>query len=196
MYKFPTTFSLNTVNMNLNSAYGNKLLNLEETGNSYNGRVDLLSNENVKTKIEMMEKIATNNKATSYCNALQGQWEDTSLSQGFFCKENVQIIQNAIRSKVYKLSGDKYVIAPPGMDNLQIIMRSTFMTYAEFYNDDIRKQIERLNNIVVDYCSKELFSASTAYVNYLSDQSTMYKPLHRELPHDRVYKQLQLKDWV
>jgi hypothetical protein len=127
---------------------------------------------------------------------MKGQWEDNALSQAFFCKENIQIIQNGIRASVYEKSGKIYVVSPPGMDNLQIIMRSTFLSYVEYYNKNITKQIEDLNNIVIDYCSKELFSASQAYVNYLQDQSSMYMPHKRELQHDRNYKTLQLKDWV
>jgi len=177
--------------MNLNTAYGNKIL--EDT--LYNGRVDVLSSENAKTKINMMEKIAQRNKAVSYCDAMKGQWEDNALSQAFFCKENVQIIQNAIRAGVYEKSAKKYVVSPPNMDNLQIIMRSYFISYVEYYNKDITKQIEYLNGIVVDYCIKELYSASQAYVNYLQDQSSMYMPHKRELQHDRNYKELQLKDW-
>jgi hypothetical protein len=179
--------------MNVQQAYGKKNI-LDDS--IYNGRVDLLSNENPKTKIDMMEKIAKRNKAVSYCDSMKGQWEDNVLSQAFFCKENIQIIQNAIRENVYKMSGNKFVVAPPNMDNLQIIMRSYFLGYVEFYNKDITKQIEYLNGIVIDYCSKELYSASQAYVSYLQDQSSMYMPHKRELQHDRNYKTLQLKDWV
>jgi hypothetical protein len=178
--------------MNLNNAYGNSILD----ESIYNGRIDILSNENPKTRIDMMEKIASKNKAVSYCDAMKGQWEDNVLSQAFFCKENIQIIQNGIRSGVYEKSGNKFVVSPPNMDNLQIIMRSYFLSYVEFYEKDITKQIAYLNKIVIDYCVKELFSASQSYVNYLQDQSSMYMPLKQPLNHDRNYKQLQLKDWV
>jgi hypothetical protein len=182
--------------MNLNSAYQQKIL---QTDNSvYNGRINIISGDenNTAIKIAMMEKIASKNKAVSYCDAMKGQWEDTSLSQAFFCKENIQIIQNAIRAGVYEKSEQKYVVSVPNIDNLQIIMRSTFLSFVEFDNKGITQQIEQLNQIVVDYCVKELYSASTSYVAYLQDQSSMYMPLKRESQHDRVYKQLQLKDWV
>jgi hypothetical protein len=186
--------------MDFNNAYGDKILNLGGGAGGIqkeqNGRVDLLSQENTKTKIEMMEKINIKNKATSYCDALQGQWEETSLSQSFFSKENIQIIQNAIRANVYEQSNKQFIIPPPNVDNLKIILRSTFLSFAEFYNENITKQIEYLNDIVIKYCSKELYSASTSYVKYLKDQSTMYEPHKRELQHDRQYKELQLKDWV
>jgi hypothetical protein len=180
--------------MELNGAYGNKVLNLDEK--IFNGRVDLLGGENTKLKMDMMEKTAFKNKATTYCDSMKGQWEDNVLSQVFFCKENIQIIQNAIRANVYKLSGDKYVVSQPNIDNLQIIMRSYFMSFVEFYDTNITKQVEKLNQMVIDYCSKELYSAGTFYLKYLGDQSGMYMPHKRELQHDRNYKQLQLKDWV
>jgi hypothetical protein len=178
--------------MNVNAAYGGTILEK----NAYNGRVDVLSNETVAGKIAMFEKIATNNKAASYCDALKGQWEDNVISQVFFCKENVQIIQNAIRAEVYQKSGNKYMLAPPGMDHLMIVMRSTFLNYVEYQMENITKQVERLNRIVIDWCVKELYSASQAYVNYLEDQSSIYHTIPRPLNHDREYKQLQLKDWV
>lgn len=181
--------------MNIANAYGEKILNLG-IEQPINGRVDLLSQENIKTKMEMMEKVNIRNKATSYSDALQGQWEETVLSQCFFSKENIQIIQNAIRANVYEQSNRQYVIAPPNLDSLKIILRSTFLSYAEFNTANITQQIERLNDIVIKYCTKELYSATTSYVKYLKDQSTMYEPLKRELQHDRQYKELQLKDWV
>jgi len=178
--------------MNLNSAYGNSIL----SASPQNGRVDLTGTENLQTKINMMEKTAVKNKSSTYYDAMKGQWEDTSLSQGFFCKENIQIIQNSIRAGVYEKSSQTFVIPPPNIDNLQIIMRSYFMNYVEFDNNDIRKQIEKLNKTVIDYCVKELFSASESYVYYINDQSSLVVPLKQPLQPDRNFKQLQLKKWV
>ena len=143
-----------------------------------------------------MEKTAFKNRATTYCDALKGQWEDNVLSQVFFSSGNIQIIQNAIRAEIYKLSGNKYVVAPPGMDNLKIVMKSIFMSYAEFYNGDITKQVEELNKAVLAYCVPELFSAAKAHVNYLQDQSSLVVPLRLPNNHDREFKQLELKPWV
>jgi len=176
--------------MNLQNAYGNTIVP------AINGRVDLIS-ENVGKRFEMMERVAVKNKASAYCDAIKGQWEETSLSQAFFCKENIQIIQNAIRAGVYSKSENQYVIAPPNIDNLKIIMRSYFMGYVEYSSVlSIKEQVETLNKLVTDYCVKELYSASLAHINYIQDQSTMYTPMAREQPHDRNYKQLELKNWT
>ncbi len=177
--------------MNLNNAYGVTILSLDQR---YNGRINLVE-ENPQQKMQMMEKIAVSNKAVTYCDSLKGLWEDNVLAQVFFSRENIQIIQNAIRSNVYEMSETKYIIPPPNMNNLMIIMRSYFLGYVQFGNN-VREEVEALNQLVVDYCSKELYSASKAYIQYVQDQSVMYMPLKLPEPNERDFKQLQLKDWV
>ena len=58
----------------------NNILNLDK----YNGRVNVLDIPNPETVLKMQERIAIKNKATSYCEALNGTWEDNVLSQVFF----------------------------------------------------------------------------------------------------------------
>lgn len=167
------------------------ILNLDK----YNGRVNVIEPQNPDVVIKMQERIATKNKATSYREALNGTWEDNLLAQVFFSAKNVQILQNGVRAGVYKMSGNRFVIAPPSVDTLKIIMRSTYLQYAEHYPDKITEQVQRLNDIVLDYAVNDAFSGASAYVRYLQDQSTLVVPLDLPLNHDRQYKQLELKQW-
>ena len=122
--------------------------NLEKS--RYNGRIDVLDPEDQNTRMQLFEKIAIQNKSTSYCDALNGVWEDNVLSQVYFSAGNIQIIQNGIRAGVYKMSSSKYNVPPQNIDALKIVMRSTYLQYAKHSDTNITKQVEELNELVLD----------------------------------------------
>jgi hypothetical protein len=169
----------------------NNILNLDK----YNGRVNILETPSPDAIFKMQERIAIKNSASPYGEALKGTWEDNVLAQVYFSAENIQILQNGIRAGVYALSSQKYVIAPPNIDMLKVIMRSTYMQYAEHYPSNIREQVSRLNKIVLDYAVPATYNEAVGYQKYREDQSTLVVPLELPLNHDRNYKQLQLKSW-
>jgi hypothetical protein len=167
-------------------------LNLDEN----NGRVNLLKmNEDPTAVFRMQERIAIKNKATEYREALNGTWENNVLSELFFSAKNVQILQNAIRAGVYKMSNDKYIVAPPNTDTLKIIMRSVYLQNAEHIPNKVTEEIEKLNQIVLDYAIPSTYNEAVGYEKYCQDQSTLIVPLEMPLHHDRQYKQLELKPW-
>lgn len=169
----------------------NNILQLDK----YNGRVNIVEEPSPYARFKMQERIAIKNKATNFREGVAGQWEDHTLSDLFFSSQNIQILQNGLRAGVYKMSNNQYVIPPQNIDNLKIIMRSTFFQYAEHYPDRITEQIERLNKIVLDYCIPTVYNEAVGYMKYREDQSTLVMPFDRPLHHDRVYKQLELKPW-
>lgn len=158
-----------------------------------NGRINAYEEPDPLAKFKMQEQYAQKNKATSYCDALNGTWEQSALSQSFFSSKNIQIVQNAIRANVYKLSGA--VIQPPNIDNLKIVMRSIYLQYAQ-HVENTREELERLNKKVLDYAVPTLYEETKGYIKYLEDQSTIVVPIAHPLNHDRQYKQLELKEWV
>lgn len=163
--------------------------------NRFNGRIDVLTQEDPDAKIKMFEKISIRNKSTSYCGALDGIWEDNVLAQVFFSEGNIQIIQNAIRSGVFKMSSKKFNVPPQNIDQLKIIMRSTYLQYAKHSAINITEQVIELNQLVLDYCIPFVYNESVFYVKYLQDQNSLVLPLEREVRPDREYKQLQMKPW-
>jgi hypothetical protein len=183
---FSNSLSFNS----LDNTYGIMILSSQ---NKPNGLVDIVTPENPDARFQMFERTAQKNKATDFYNALQGNLQDSTLSLAFFSKENVQIIQNGVRAGVYEKSEKKFVIPPPNIDSLHIIMRSTFLQYSENSDINITGQIQKLNKIVIDYTVKELYSASVFHLNYLQDQSNLPVPLEQPLNHDRNYKQLEIK---
>jgi hypothetical protein len=161
-------------------------------GERYNGRVDLATMvEDPDVKFKMHEKLRTKNKASCYFESLNGNLEWNVLAQVYFSAENIQIVQNGIRAGVYKLSDDKINVPPQNMDTLKIIMRSVYLQYAEHYPKDIKKQVEYLNRIVLDYSVPNVYNEAVAYMKYVQDQSTLVVPMQMPLSHDRTYKQLE-----
>jgi hypothetical protein len=162
----------------------------------YNGRVNVEYDlKNTEKQFEMLEKVAVRNKATEYRDALTGSWEDTTLSRLYFSAQNIEIIQNGLRAGVYNMSGGKYVIAPQNVDHLKIIMRGIYLDNCKNSKEDIKGQIQTLNQLVLDYCIHYVFNETVAYIKYLRDQSTLVVPLERDKKVDRDYKQLQYQPW-
>jgi len=171
------------------------ILNVSNVSNvsKYNGRVDIIQEPSANIRFQMQEKIAVKNKATAYREALTGTWENNILAQVFFSAENVQILQNGIRAGVNKMSNGQINVPPQNIDSLKIIMRSNYLQYVEHYADNIRKQVERLNEIVLDYCVKSVYGEAVGYLKYCQDQSSLVVPFDRPVPTDREYKQLELR---
>jgi len=177
----------------LNTAYSeNKIIDLEK----YNGRVNIVEPPSKHLLFRMAEKIDLKNKPTDYRDALTGTWEHNLLEQVFFSAENIQIIQNAIKANVYKLSNNRYILPNQSIENLKIIMRGMYLQYAEHYKDNIKGQVERLNKLVLDYAVPNIYNEAVSYEKYCRDASTLVTPLALPLQHNRDYRQLELKPWV
>jgi len=159
----------------------------------YNGRINLIQPPSKDLVFQMMEKIELKNKPTDYRDALTGTWEHNALERAFFSAENIQSIQDTIKSTIYKLSNNRYVLPNQNIDNLKIIMRGMYLQHAQHMLDGIKEQVERLNKLVLDYVIPNLYNESIAYEKYLRDQSTLVMPLPLPLQHNRDYKHLEIK---
>lgn len=172
--------------------YSKKILDSDR----YNGRVNIVDHPPSDITFRMQEKIAIKNKTTEYREALDGTLENNVLAQVYFSAENIQIVQNGLRAGVYAMSSNKFVIAPQNIDTLKIIMRSIYMQHAEHYTVNITGQVERLNQLVLDYAVPTVYNETMGYLKYCQDQSTLVVPLEMPRQHDREFKQLELKRWV
>jgi len=139
-----------------------------------NGRVDILGP--IGPQFQLSDKIPIK-QCVSFRDALTGQWTDTLLSCTFFSKENIQILQNAIRKGVYDRSNGQYVIAPQNCNELKIIMRSIFLQHANNLPCDIKNQIITLNNLVTDFAIEQVYKEAVSYIKYKIDASTMAVPI-------------------
>ena len=84
--------------------------------------------------------------------------EDTPLSQIFFSKSNINILQNQIINKVYKLSNGEYKIGNQDEMQLFIIMRGIYLKYGLNQNNNIHTQVQVLNNNLLNYILPNLLS--------------------------------------
>lgn len=146
-------------------------------------------------QFSLYDKIPTNNDCTTFHDAMTGNFQDSTLSLAFFSKKNIQIIQNAIRAGVFEVSNHQYIIDNQNCDTLKIIMRSIFLQNSTNQLNNITQQIQALNNLVVEYSVKQIYSEAQAYINYKRDVSTMYNPIDRPTQPDFNNKTLELKHW-
>ena len=156
-----------------------------------NGRVNIIQPD-ISKLFNMYDPIPKK-EATDYANALQGNWENSTLSITFFSKQNIQIIQNAFRAGVYKISKKQYLIGHQSEDTLKIIMRSVFLQNSANMICHITQQIEALNNIVIEYCVNQIYGEAQGYLTYLHDASTLAVPIQRPVMSDTSNKTLELK---
>lgn len=163
---------------------------------NYNGRVHILDDSNPELRFSMAEKIAIKNKSTEYRDPLAGLTEESLLSKVYFSEENVQILQNGLRAGVYEMSGKKLAIPPQNVDNLKIIMRSTFLQHAKHHQENIKQQVEVLNKYVLDYAVPSVYREAQGYLKYCEDQSTLVTPMEHPQQSDRDYKHLEWKGWL
>lgn len=182
---------MNRYNLYTGVNENSKILNLDK----FNGRVKIVQPTDENAKFKIQERVVPRNKASNYYDALIGNIEWNVLAQVFFSAENMQILQNGLRAGVYQMSGNKMIISEQNADSLKIIMQSVYNQYAEHLMDNVRGQVERLNQRVLDIAVKTAFNEATAYNKYLMDQSTLVVPMSHPKAHDREYKQLEFKEW-
>ena len=164
---------------------------------SSNGRIDIINktqSPDLSNLFAMYDKIPANQCAT-FREPTLGQWDETSLSKAYFSTENIQIIQNGIRSGVYKKSNQQYVVAPQDCDSLKIIMRSVFLQHSTNQTNNISQQISELNKIVLDYCVFHVYSEAQGYMKYINDASTLVVPISHPVMANDNDRQLELKPW-
>ena len=159
-----------------------------------NGRVNILG-PNLDERFSMSDRIPINSTKYSFRDAMTGNWYDTHLSNAFFSANNVQIVQNGIRSGVYNKSNKQYVIGEQNQDELKIIMRSIFLQYSKNLPDNIPHQINELNKYVFDYAINQVYNEADGYMKYKRDASTMWTPLAPPILSYSNDKQLELKKW-
>ena len=160
---------------------------------SNNGRVNIKS-PNISNLFQMYDKIPAH-QCSTFRNPTEGLWDDTTLSNLFFSKENIKIIQNGIRAGVYKKSNGNYTIGEQDCDSLKIIMRSVFLQNSSNQPQNVTQQVEELNKMVLEYCIQQVYSEAQGYVKYISDVSTLAVPIAHPVATNNNDRQLLLKSW-
>lgn len=117
-----------------------------------------------------------NKKPATYASEiLKGIIEPSKLSEAFFSRENIRIIQNMVRRDIYDRTQQKYVIDYQPETEVLLVMRSVFLTYSKNRDDKIREQIADLNEISFRKIVEKIYPNLVSYMIYLRDSSEMYK---------------------
>jgi len=159
----------------------------------FNGRVNIKS-PNTTELFKMYDKIPAQ-QCSTFRNATEGLWTETILSNVFFSRDNIQLLQNGIRSGVYKKSKGQYVIGEQDCDSLKIIMRSIFLTYSANQPNNIREQVDALNQMVLNFCIQQVYGEAQGYLKYINDVSTLAIPIAHPVMSDISDKLLEFKTW-
>ena len=104
--------------------------------------------------------------------------ESTLLSKTFFLPQNITILQNALRKRVYDQT--KHIIQEQSVEQLHIVMRSIFLQYSTNRTDSaeiITEQVSHMNELVLDYCVPIVVSNLRQYEHYRKDISQMPVPM-------------------
>jgi len=98
--------------------------------------------------------------------ALKGIQEDSVLSQIYFSKSNMNILQDMLRFYVFKNSNGKHVIGNQSEIDLEIIMRSMYLQHSLNLDCKIKDQIKVLNEV-------------DQYLGYIKNVEHMPMPMER-----------------
>lgn len=165
------------------------------TTNEFNGRVDI-SRPSLLQIPDFYKRQESNNE-TFYAEALQGTFTPNSLSNVYFSCNNIDVLQEGIRYKIYQSTNGKHVIGRQSDKDLKIVMRSIYLQHAKNLTTDIIGQVRELNGLVLDWCINEVLSNLTQYKKYIVDASTMPTPILRsELMTTKGNRSLELKPFV
>lgn len=113
-------------------------------------------------------------------DALKGiQETDNLLSNVFFSKENMELIQNGLKKEVYVMSKNKFLIAKQSEQDLMVVMRAIFLTNASYSQMAIRDQIKELNSIVIGNLTPKILSAINFDLEYQKVINNPIQPMDR-----------------
>ena len=153
------------------SEYENKPLNI----NQGNGIVNIMNRTN--DKFLMQDKIPVKTTSSAYTEALKGILEDTNLSNTFFSKENIELIQTNLKKRIYDLKKVNIDSQPENI--IKVIMRNVFLQSSKHSCINIPGQIRELNKLVVNECTPRVLSGLDSFFKYQSDISTLAMPIDR-----------------
>ena len=157
--------------------------------NQYNGKINIMG-PNIATQFSMMDRIPINTN-TNYQNVLVGTFERSQLSEKYFSKNNIELIQNSIRKGVYDKSNQRILIDKQQEDQIVLVMRSMYLQYSKNLDINISKQIEELNTHVLNYCITSVYNEAVSYLNYKEDASSMHKPMQHPIYSNKTNKTLE-----
>lgn len=167
----------------------------QQSGPTYNGRIDLLSPLPALEIPDYQKKKVDNSTFTN--EALTGQVLQNNLSQVYFSSQNIDALQEGIRYRIWMETDKQYVIGRQSDIELKIVMRSIYYQYAKHDNRPVVAQVRELNKLVLDWVVPEVLSNLKQYIVYKRDASTLPIPMdHAQLSTMKGTKTLEIKSFM
>jgi cellulase/cellobiase CelA1 len=114
-----------------------------------NGKINIMG-PNISAKFSMMDKIPINTN-TNYQNVLTGNFERSTLSDTYFSKQNIQIIQNGIRKGVYDKSRSQILVDNQPEDQIVTVMRAMYLQHSKNLETNNNDTGCPINNKIIEF---------------------------------------------
>jgi hypothetical protein len=103
----------------------------------------------------------------------------TSLTESYFSRENVDLIQQELIKRIYNQTG--HVISRQSDMNLQIIMRSIYLQYGKNLPCQIKEQVIELNEEVFKECIRIIVPNIQQTIGYRNDLQKLPTVMNRSI---------------
>lgn len=144
-----------------------------------NGRVtNLTQNDNFELYDIFKQQTSVPHKRVSE-EAIKSVHSKNPVSDMFFSRGNIDVLQEGIRYMVYQKSCGKHVIGKQSETDLIVIMRSIYLEYGVFKPYGVMEQVRELNTRVLEYCVPKILEEINIYLYYRKDISNLPVPLNR-----------------
>jgi len=145
--------------------------------NIRNGRVNILGESNGISEVPLYEESNSGNHLyKNYALKSIVSTDGDKLSNNYFSKKNIDLIQIRMIEKVFIKTG--YKIKRQSDTELKLIMRSIFLQYSKNIKININQQILDLNNLVYRYALPNIISNLKQFLGYSKHISTLPIPLN------------------
>ena len=129
---------------------------------SYSNRIDLGSCNESIPPFKLFQE--TPGQKVCFQKSLVGIQEGNNLSNTFFSNQNLNNLQNKIIESVLVKSNGEYKIGRQSDTQLQIIMRSTYLSYSKNLSGYLEEQLTQLNDMVVKECVDRIIPEIKQYL--------------------------------
>lgn len=138
---------------------------------------------------ELFENLNVNNE--NKFDKLTGTFQESEVSKLYFSQENLDYLQSQIISRVYDKTSKRFGVGRQSDDELIIVMRSIYLQHGKNYNKELDKQVNVLNEIVLDYCVDNVYNNLLQHFEYIKDITREQPVLERpETTHIKGEKSL------
>ena len=118
------------------------------------------------------------NKSTPYAaQSLIRIHTMTPLNLAFFSDKNINNLQQEIRYRVWLISNKKYVIDKQNDDDLKTIMRSYYLQYSPYDENNLKGELLSLNERVIAYSVDYILCEINMYSYYRKDITDFPAPI-------------------